>query len=105
MYYGRSSLFKETIARPLERQTDEWGDFLSCLGVEKAVAWAVEKAVAWAVEKAVGWAVAILFILSIRLILENYVADVLSRLVKQFLDSLYLGFVEVAVVRKDGTCE
>ena len=97
MYYGRSSLFKETIARPLERQTDEWGDFLSCLGVEKAVAWAVEKAV--------GWAVAILFILSIRLILENYVADVLSRLVKQFLDSLYLGFVEVAVVRKDGTCE
>src|SRR5659263_601623 len=37
---------------------------------------------------------------SIRLILEDDVANALSRLVKQFFDSLYLGIVKVTVVRK-----
>src|SRR5450756_226199 len=42
---------------------------------------------------------------SIRLILKDDVANALSRLVKQFFDSLYLGIVKVTVVRKNGTGE
>lgn len=64
-----------------------------------------------AVEKAVAMAVAMVLVVamqwtpSIRLILKNDVADALSSLVEEFLDSLYLGVVEVAIVRKDGAGE
>jgi hypothetical protein len=96
IFCGRLSLFKESIACSLAKQKDARSDSHSCV----AVAWAVEKAVAVAMAVAVEMAVAVAMQLtpSIRLILENYVADVLLRFVKQFLDSLYLGVVEVAIV-------
>jgi hypothetical protein len=66
-----------------------------------------------AVEMAAEMAVAVVMVVvvamqwtpSIRLILEDDVANALSRLVKQFFDSLYLGIVKVTVVRKNGTGE
>jgi len=80
---------------------------LMCVAAVKAVEMAVEMAVAVAMVVVVAMvvAVAMQWTPSIRLILKNDVADVLSRLVEEILDSLYLGVVEVAVVRKDGAGE
>ncbi|HEX7514045.1 MAG TPA: hypothetical protein VF393_00410, partial [archaeon] len=73
------------------------------------VAMAVEMAPAMAVEMAAAVVmvvvVALLWTPSICLNIEDDVANALSRLVKQFFDSLYLGIVKVTVVRKNGTGE
>jgi Na+/glutamate symporter len=73
------------------------------------VARAVEMAPAMAVEMAAAVVgvvvVAIQGTPSIRLILKNNVANALSRLVKQFFDSLYFGVVKVVIVREDSTSE
>lgn len=70
---------------------------LMCVAVAMAVEMAV--AVAMVLVVAMQWTP------SIRLILKNDVTDALSSLVEEFLDSLYLGVVEVAIVRKDGAGE
>jgi hypothetical protein len=74
---------------------------LMCVAVAVAVEMAVEMAAAVAMVVVVAMQLTPL----IRLILKNDVADVLSRLVEEILDSLYLCIVEVAIVRKDGAGE
>lgn len=69
-----------------------------CVAVAMAVAMAVEMAVEMAVAVAMVVVVAMQWTPSIRLILKNDVADALSSLVEEVLDSLYLCIVEVAVV-------
>jgi hypothetical protein len=76
---------------------------LMCVVVAMAVEMAPEMAAEMAAAVAMVVVVATQWTPSIRLTLENDIANALSCLVKQFFDSLYLGVVKVAVVRKDGT--